>query len=102
MSIRGKTSLHFAVAAKQTNVIEFFIEQNFDVNAQDIRGRTPLHIAAYNNDISSIRILLENGSSPFIFSDYFDGFPSMVVHEYLPNAEACLELFEGIILSEHF
>lgn len=95
ISIRGKTSLHFAVSAKQTKIIQFFINQNLDVNAQDIRGRTPLHIAAYNNDFNNIRLLLENGSSPFIFSDYFDGFPSMVVNEYLPNAEACLNIFDG-------
>ena len=35
-----------------------------DVNVRDSRGRTPLHIAAENNNLAAVKDLLECGANP--------------------------------------
>ena len=38
------------------------IEKGAKINVQDKEGSTPLHIAAYNNDIEMLKLLIEKGS----------------------------------------
>lgn len=47
-------------------MITTLIKQGANVNAQDIAGRTALHIAAMNNFIETIKILLYELADPFI------------------------------------
>jgi len=47
-------------------ILELMLEYDFNVNEQDGRGDTPLHIAARNNRSKLVRILLQHGASPEI------------------------------------
>lgn len=48
---RGRSLLHWAVACRQKEVIEFLVDQGIDVNGEDGQGATPLHIAVrFNNE----------------------------------------------------
>lgn len=59
------TLLHVAAAANDAKVLKHLVGRiDFDVNATDARGMTPLHIAANNGRADLVKILLENGANP--------------------------------------
>ena len=53
------TSLHFAIIQKNYEVIEFLLENEAEINAQNIDGRTPLMLAALSGDEKLTEYLLE-------------------------------------------
>ncbi len=57
------TPLHFAVGHGNTKIGKILLDKNALINAQDIDGDTPLHIAVENEDIPFIELLLERGAS---------------------------------------
>lgn len=63
----GKTVLHYASYYDKVDVISFMLEAfmlqtDAEINSIDSEGNTPLHIAAANNNISTVMFLLQNGS----------------------------------------
>ena len=62
VSIGGESGCHFAVRCKHTELLEFLIDNNCDINVKDINGNTALHSAALRHNTKCIRILLENGA----------------------------------------
>ena len=53
------TPLHFAVLKQEFSNIELLIKHGADVNAQDIRGNSPLHLA-----------VMKIGAQPEDFDEY--------------------------------
>ncbi|KAK7946918.1 uncharacterized protein PG986_011239 [Apiospora aurea] len=51
---------HWAVIFQQHRILQVLLEQGANVNAQDVKGRTPLHLAISNHDEWSIRTLLDS------------------------------------------
>lgn len=60
------TLLHQSVIANQRNNVKVFLKNGLDVNAQDERGNTPLHLAVYELNKSIIKLLLSYGANKFI------------------------------------
>lgn len=58
--------MHWAAKRNRFTFFSVLIKRGADVNAQDIAGRTPLHIAAMNNFVESVKILLFEMADPFI------------------------------------
>jgi len=54
--------MHYAAAGKQATVVQFLLERGADVHAANVRGLTPLHVAAISGDVESIRLLLAAGA----------------------------------------
>ena len=55
--------LHLAVWQGMKSTIEILIEKGTDVNAMDINGNTPLHIAAPSgNDLYLVKLLVNKGA----------------------------------------
>ncbi|ATX81786.1 serine/threonine-protein phosphatase 6 regulatory ankyrin repeat subunit A [Mariprofundus ferrinatatus] len=60
----GNSALHYASQGAHLDVMRFLIEHGADLNLQNSRLSTPLHLTAKN--IDAIRILLEAGADPNI------------------------------------
>ena len=61
----GKTLLHLAAAEGHDRTIRWLVENEFDVNATDWEGRTPLFYATRLGDETAVRVLLELGATVF-------------------------------------
>ncbi|KAJ1524679.1 hypothetical protein HK096_001153, partial [Nowakowskiella sp. JEL0078] len=55
----GDTLLHLAIFSKRHDIFEFLLENDFvDVNAQNNKGETPLHIAVWQMSSHIVELLL--------------------------------------------
>jgi ankyrin repeat protein len=63
----GDTLLHCLTHhSKLTTYRERVLAAGVDINAQGMHEYTPLHIAAYHNDMEYVRFLLDHGADPTI------------------------------------
>lgn len=51
--------IHSAVAARNTELVTFLLDNGADIDAMQAGGFTPLHAAAHNGDEDMIKLLLE-------------------------------------------
>lgn len=58
--------LHSAALRGDLQAAQALLDAGADVNAQDGRGRTPLHCAVDANSPEMIRLLLERGADPTV------------------------------------
>lgn len=59
-----RSALHFAVLRGDQDIAKWLIEGGANVNAQDVDGLTPLHMACHENQIEMIQLILENQADP--------------------------------------
>ncbi|KAK9884841.1 hypothetical protein WA026_009067 [Henosepilachna vigintioctopunctata] len=64
--------LHDAVTHNRKQVVRSILEGGGDVNVQDDRGTTALHIAAKNGDLEMLEMLLEFGADTTVEGKYGD------------------------------
>lgn len=62
----GNTALHYAVDKSRKDTVIWLITNGANINRQDFRGNTPLHIACVNNDVEVVKILLNRNADPTI------------------------------------
>jgi ankyrin repeat protein len=67
------TPFHYATLSIDAAVVEFLMKKGAAINAVDLRGRTPLHYAAYKGTMSLtiLRALIRNGA--YVNSRDFEG-----------------------------
>ncbi|CAH1782588.1 unnamed protein product [Owenia fusiformis] len=58
----GLTNLHCAAKENQVEIIQYLIQLQCDVNIQDHKGHTALHMAAGGQHMNSVEILLQHGA----------------------------------------
>lgn len=67
-SYDGRTPLHFAAGAAQSNAVallcELYREKSFAVDQRDETGHTPLHYAALSGNSECVYYLLQSGANP--------------------------------------
>ncbi len=56
-------ALHSAVAAQQKACIQYLAAEGADVNGQDHKGSTPLHVAACEGKLEYVKLLISLGAS---------------------------------------
>jgi ankyrin repeat protein len=56
------SSLEQAISRAQAETIKSLIAQGVDINTRNIRGYTPLHLAAVKGNSEGAQLLLENGA----------------------------------------
>jgi transient receptor potential cation channel subfamily A member 1 len=56
---KGRTAAHQAAGRNRVNILQFIHEQHGDLNAQDMCGNTPLHVAVENNSLDALNYLLK-------------------------------------------
>lgn len=60
-----QTILHWMAKRNRYNMMAFAIKKGANINAEDIAGRTPLHVAVLLNNIESVMMLLYELANPF-------------------------------------
>ena len=63
-----QTVFHWAAKRSMKEMLLIFLEYGIHLNVPDMKGRIPLHLAAQNNDIEIVRILIEHKSNPFLLT----------------------------------
>ncbi len=58
----GKSLLHLAVLAGNTDIVRFLLQCGVDVDLQDNSGNSPLHLATIGNRTDLIRVLIGKGA----------------------------------------
>jgi len=81
----GITALHNAVCGNHKNVVRLLVEIGCDINSPDNNGWTPLHCAAFYNDVELCTYLVEHGASVF----------AMTYSDRQTAAEKCSHLEEN-------
>ena len=92
IEINGKEEMipqnNLLKAVLSKTVTEAIIKENLtNINKTDLLGNTPLTLAVYNDDLSTVKILLENGADP---NFYFDKLNSDI------EAHRCIPLIVAI------
>jgi ankyrin repeat protein len=54
------SALHYAAANDNEDMVEFLLTKGGDINAQDIEGNTPLHLAVSNAELNAACALIRN------------------------------------------
>lgn len=54
--------LHFACFYGKPEAVSYALEKNFDINAQNSEGHTPLHLGIINKHTEIVKKLLENNA----------------------------------------
>lgn len=57
------TPLHAAVASGKVNCIRMIIAAGADIEAKNVDGNTPLHIACFNGHANAVTELLNNNAN---------------------------------------
>lgn len=79
---RTRTPLHWAAQHGHVEVVRTLIDNGADVNAKDVFGRTPLHLAVSHPNV--IALLLDAGASV----DARDSLSNTPLHRAVPSIES--------------
>lgn len=63
-----QTCYHWAAKRGYKELLEFFISKGNHINQFDNNRRTPLWLAARNNQLETVSVLLQHGANPFLDS----------------------------------
>ena len=65
---KHSSALHWAIFNSNELALSFLLARNPNVNARDVKGVTPLHLAVVSTEMqmSLIRMLLMHGADPHI------------------------------------
>lgn len=62
----SRTALHIAAEYGREEAGQFLLSNLADVNSQDIRGKTPLHLASFNCRVGMVKLLIDNNANSSI------------------------------------
>ena len=65
----GSTSLHNAAFDGRLKKVEFLLEHNANINAVDVNKCTPLHLAAQQNQVEVVNLLLLRGGNDMVIKN---------------------------------
>ena len=92
--VQGDTaSLFSAVHSGNIDGIILAVESGIDINAQDDRGATPLHIAAFRGEVEIAEYLLSEGADTTITN--IDGLTALQTAEYVRHAMMVIVLSQA-------
>jgi ankyrin repeat protein len=65
---KGASARAYPSSASRADIVDLLLTvcplETFDLEARDLRGQTPLHLAAQSGDIGLVQVLLEYGADP--------------------------------------
>ena len=88
---RDWTPLTCAIFHQQTNIVQYLLTRNLNLDLQDTSGKTALMWAIEMDDTNAVRLLLEKGADVSIKTKYGDAF--MCANVESGDARAHRELY---------
>ena len=61
----SQTGYHWAAKLGNIKILDLLIKYGRHHNQKDFKGRTPLYLAAFNNNMEMCKFLLANRANPF-------------------------------------
>jgi len=68
----GRTTLHEVCVGGHYDCLKLLLQYTNQVNVKDRDGQTPAHLAAFNGELTCLKILNENGMV-YLFQRTFQG-----------------------------
>lgn len=90
--LRNKV-IYFASKNQSQRVLSLIEQDNLNVNTTDYEGRTPLHIACANNNIETVKILIDKGANVNA-EDNYGSRPLDDAQLLLPNSKKIVDLLK--------
>ncbi|PMD52361.1 ankyrin, partial [Hyaloscypha bicolor E] len=56
------TPMHFAAMIGHAEMVDFLLSKGARINAQDVHGATPLHMAISNSHLAVVKLLVQSGA----------------------------------------
>lgn len=66
----GNTLLHLAAHNGHTNIVEFLLSSNVDIDSTNEYGNTPLHFASHRGYFEVVDLLLRHGANIYATNRY--------------------------------
>lgn len=83
----GDTPLTIAVSIGNKEIIELLLKHGADINVQN-RLKSALHVAAYNNDVATMKLLIDYGGDIIL----------LISSNVSPLLAACLSYSKDVIM----
>lgn len=68
-SAQGFTALMYACKLSHLEIVKLLVDEGADVNIQDVKGNTALHLAVQNDDLELIRAVFKGKIQLMKFND---------------------------------
>ena len=95
--LEGCSPLHYAALSGHKEIVEFFLDNNVNINPIDKGGTTPLHGAIMGGHVEIINLLIKNGADKSFINDEGESLLDYALKLTSPKNPLLLNEYEGMV-----
>jgi len=95
--LEGCSPLHYAALSGHKEIVEFFLDNNVNINSIDKGGTTPLHGAIMGGHVEIINLLIKNGADKSFINDEGESLLDYALKLTSPKNPLLLNGYEGMV-----